>query len=104
MFSRLSYEFLVVYWGAAVVFGAFAFAASAVSLPLLLAYRVDAFIAIRVSLCACRRNPMAMALLAAMFTALLGAAMLPFYGGLVFVAPLASHALWHAYRDLVTSG
>ncbi|GIX27278.1 MAG: hypothetical protein KatS3mg123_1159 [Burkholderiales bacterium] len=104
MFSRLTYEFLVVYWGAAALFGGFAFAGSAVALPLLLARRVDAFTAIRASLCACRRNPRAMALLAAMLAALLGAGMLPFYVGLVFAAPLAGHALWHAYRDLVAPG
>jgi uncharacterized membrane protein len=104
MFSRLTYEFLVVYWGAAALFGGLAFAASAVALPLLLAHRVDAFTAIRTSLRACQRNSRAMALFAAMLAALLGAGMLPFYVGLVFAAPLAGHALWHAYRDLVVPG
>lgn len=73
---------MVVYWSPAALFGALVFAASAVALPLLLAWRVDPMTAIRVSLCACRRNPKAMVLLAAIIAALLGAGMLPFYVGL----------------------
>lgn len=82
---------------------ALVFAATAVSVPLLLDRETDLRSAILTSIRAVGDNPGPMALWAVLImlaTALsLATAML----GFVFVVPVIGHATWHAYRDLVDS-
>jgi uncharacterized membrane protein len=82
---------------------ALVFAATAVSVPLLLDRETDLRSAILTSVRAVGDNPGAMALWAILImlaTALsLATAML----GFIFAVPVIGHATWHAYRDLVDS-
>lgn len=80
---------------------AFVFAATAVSVPLMLDRDVDTLSAILTSVRAVGENPLAMALWAAIIMALTVAAMATLMVGLAFVIPVVGHATWHAYRDLV---
>lgn len=82
---------------------ALVFAATAVSVPLLLDRETDLRSAILTSIRAVGDNPGPMALWAVLImlaTALsLATAML----GFIFAVPVIGHATWHAYRDLVDS-
>jgi uncharacterized membrane protein len=82
--------------GAAVVF-----AATAVSVPLLLDRRIPLRRAILTSVRAVGENPAAMALWAALVMAAIALSMLTMMAGFVFAVPVIGHATWHAYRDLV---
>src|SRR5574337_538465 len=74
-------EFLLVYLGVGLLFAAIVFAASVVSIPLMLDRRQDAITAMLVSVI------------------LLG--FLTFHIGLVVFMPLIGHASWHAYREII---
>ena len=62
---------------------------------------VDGFTAMRTSLRAVTHNWLPMLLWAALLVTIVGAGLLTFYLGLFLAVPLAGHATWHAYRDLV---
>jgi uncharacterized membrane protein len=81
---------------------AFAFyAMTVISLPLLVDRRHDFLTAIIVSLKAVRRNPAVMLGWAAIIAALLFAAMLPAFLGLLVALPVLGHATWHLYARAV---
>jgi uncharacterized membrane protein len=80
---------------------AFVFAATAVSVPLMLDRDIDTLSAILTSVRAVGENPLAMALWAAIIMALTVAAMATLMLGFAFVIPVVGHATWHAYRELV---
>ena len=82
--------------GAAVVF-----AATAVSVPLLLDRRIPLRRAILTSVRAVGENPGAMALWAALIMAAIALSLLTMMAGFAFAVPVIGHATWHAYRDLV---
>jgi len=82
--------------GAAIIF-----AATAVSVPLLLDRRIDLKRAILTSVRAVGENPGAMALWAGLIMALIALSMLTLMVGFVFAVPAVGHATWHAYRELV---
>ena len=82
--------------GAAVVF-----AASVVSVPMLLDRDVDMATALATSVRAVGENPVAMAVWAALIMVLTLAAMATLMAGFALVVPLLGHATWHAYRDVV---
>lgn len=84
------------------VLAALAFSISVVAIPLLLDRpQANVVTAIATSLEAVRRNPLPMALWAALITLFVGAGIATFYVGLIVTLPLIAHASWHAYRDLV---
>ncbi len=77
---------------------AFAFyAMTVISLPLLVDRRHDFLTAIIASLAVVRRNPAVMIGWAAIIAALLFAAMLPGFLGLLIALPVLGHATWHLY-------
>jgi uncharacterized membrane protein len=80
---------------------AFVFAATAVSVPLMLDRDIDTLSAVLTSVRAVGENPLAMALWAAIIMALTVLAMATLMLGFAFVVPIVGHATWHAYRDLV---
>lgn len=80
---------------------ALVFAATVVSVPLLVDREVDTLSAMLVSIRAVAENPLAMAFWAALIMALTLLGMLPLLLGLVLVIPVLGHASWHAYTDLV---
>jgi uncharacterized membrane protein len=84
------------------VFALIAFAASAVSVPMLLDRKdVDVLSAMQVSVAACLYNWRPMLLWAALIGIFILAGFLTLYVGLAIGFPLIGHATWHAYRDTV---
>jgi uncharacterized membrane protein len=77
------------------------FASSVVTMPLLLDRRISLWQAVFISWSVVLKNPLPMAVWAAiiLFLVLVGLASLLL--GLVLIVPLLGHASWHAYRDLV---
>ncbi|MBC7953188.1 MAG: DUF2189 domain-containing protein [Rhodospirillaceae bacterium] len=93
--------FLITGTVAGGVLAAIAFALSVVSIPMLLERKVSALTAMRTSLKAVWLNRMNMIGWAATLATLgfLGVSFL--FIGLAVTLPIAAHASWHAYRDLV---
>jgi len=85
-------------------FAACAFCVSAVTIPMLIDRPIDGFTAMRTSVRAVAQNWAPMLLWAALLVLIVGAGLLTFYLGLFLAVPLAGHATWHAYRDLVPRG
>ena len=77
------------------------FAATAVSVPLMLDRDIDTLSAVLTSVRAVGGNPLAMALWGAIIMALTVLSMATFMLGFAFVVPVIGHATWHAYRELV---
>ncbi len=80
---------------------AIVFAATAVSVPLLLDRRIRFMPAILTSVRAVGENPWAMLLWAAIIMVFIALSMLTAMLGFVVTVPVVGHATWHAYRDLV---
>lgn len=99
--SLQNLEFLAVYFGVGLVFAAIVFAASVVSIPLMLDRNQDAVSAVIASFNALRSNPGPMLIWAFLIVSLTGIGFLSFHVGLVVTMPIIGHASWHAYRELV---
>jgi uncharacterized membrane protein len=82
--------------GAAVVF-----AATVVSVPLLLDREIGLGAALATSVRAVGENPVTMALWAAIIMLLTFLSMATFMLGFAITIPVIGHATWHAYRDVV---
>jgi uncharacterized membrane protein len=82
--------------GAAVVF-----AATVVSVPMLLDRDVDLPTALATSVRAVGENPVAMALWGALIMLLTLLSMATLMVGFAFTIPVLGHATWHVYRDVV---
>jgi uncharacterized membrane protein len=78
------------------------FALSVVTVPLIIDRRVPAGVAMRASLKAMVRNPLAMLVWAALIVGLTALGFATLLVGMIVVIPLLGHATWHAYRDLVS--
>jgi uncharacterized membrane protein len=94
-------SFIVAWLAVGAVFAGLIFAVSVISIPMLLDRPVDAITAGLSSLRLVLTQPGVMLLWGALITLLVTAAMLPWFAGLVVVAPLIGHASWHAYRAAV---
>ncbi len=94
---------LVVGTAVGAMFAAIVFATTAISLPLLMERRVDAFTAMAASVQAVGANPKAMALWAVLIAGIIALGIATLGAGLVIAFPLIGHATWHAYRDLAPS-
>ena len=84
-------------------FAWWAYAISAVTVPMLLDRKVDGFTAIRFSVKAVLQNMPAMMLWAFLIVLIVGLGIMAFYIGLLVALPLIGHGTWHAYRALVPS-
>ncbi|UPY37469.1 DUF2189 domain-containing protein [Sediminicoccus sp. KRV36] len=94
--------FLIIGTGFGFVLACVTFAASAVSVPMLVDRQELSFLeAVTVSIQAVMENWRAMALWAGLIVVFIGLALVPFFLGLVIALPLIGHATWHAYRDMV---
>lgn len=94
-------EFLLAYFGVGLLFASIVFAASVISVPLMLDRNQDAISSMLASIGALARNPVPLALWACLIVALTLLGFLSFHLGLVVLMPIIGHASWHAYRDLV---
>jgi uncharacterized membrane protein len=92
---------IIVGCGVGLLFAVVALCVSVVSFPLMLDRHATAIDAIRTSLQAVRKNPVAMAAWGLIVAALLVIGSLPFFVGLAVVLPLLGHATWHLYRKVV---
>lgn len=94
-------EFIVIYFGIGLVFAAFVFAISVVSVPLMYDRKTDAITAALTSLMVVAKNPGPMLVWAVLLVALITIGFLTGFLGLIYTAPIAGHATWHAYKSLV---
>ena len=94
--------FFFTYVAAGGVLAVLAFVISAVSSPMIFDRGGSTWHAIMTSIRAVARNPLAMAIWAALIASLTIAGFATFMVGLVITLPLIGHATWHAYRDLVS--
>lgn len=101
LLSLENIEFLGVYFGVGLIFAFVIFAASVVSIPLMLDRNQDAISAMLGSFSVLLRNPGPMLLWALLIVGFTVIGFLTFHVGLVLTMPLIGHATWHAYRDLV---
>lgn len=79
------------------VFAAFAFAISALSIPMLLSEKVDALTAMGLSAALVWHNLPTMLTWAAIVVVLVALSVLPAFLGLIVVFPVLGHGTWHAY-------
>ncbi len=77
------------------------FASSLVTMPLLLDRRISLLQAVLISWSVVLRNPVPMAVWAAILLVMSLLGLCSLLLGMVAVVPLLGHASWHAYRDLV---
>lgn len=94
-------EFLIAYFGVGSLFAIFVFAISVVAIPLMYDRKTDAVTAMLLSLAVVARNPGAMVVWALLLVALISLGFLTGFLGLIYTAPIAGHATWHAYRALI---
>jgi uncharacterized membrane protein len=97
-----SLPFLVLGTAVGAVFATFTFAATVVSIPMLLDRpRLDVLTAIVTSVRVVKDNPGVMLFWAALIAGFVAVGMATLYLGLIVTLPLVGHASWHAYKDLV---
>ena len=92
---------IIVGVGVGFLFAVFAMAVSVVSFPLLLDQDVGLDTAVKTSVRAVIRNPIAMAIWGVVVAAGLVLGSIPALIGLVLVVPILGHATWHLYRRIV---
>ncbi len=93
--------FVAVWAALGAVFATLIYAVGVVSMPMMLHRQTDAISAGLTSLRLVLTQTGPMLLWAALIAALVFAAMLPGFAGLLVVAPVLGHASWHAYRAAV---
>jgi uncharacterized membrane protein len=99
--SPEGWSLIIVGCGIGFLFAIVALCVSVVSFPLMLDRHATAIDAIRTSLRAVMKNPLAMAAWGLIVALLLVAGSLPFFVGLAVVLPVLGHATWHVYRKVV---
>jgi uncharacterized membrane protein len=92
---------IIVGCGVGFLFALVALCVSVVSFPLMLDRHASAIDAIRTSLRAVMKNPVAMAAWGLIVAALRVIGSLPFFVGLAVVLPVLGHATWYLYRKVV---
>lgn len=101
LFSPEHLGFVIPYMIAAGIYAAVIFAASVVTLPLLIDRQVDVVTALMTSLLVVRENPLPMLAWALIIGVSTLIGQLLWFVPLAVIFPLLGHATWHAYRDLV---
>jgi uncharacterized membrane protein len=93
--------FIVAWAGVGAVFASLIFAVSVISIPMILHRQTDAVSAGLTSLRLVLSQPAVMAWWALLIALVVGAALLPWFAGLLIAGPVVGHASWHAYRAAV---
>lgn len=101
LFNPENLTFIIAYVAVGGVFAGLIFCISVVSIPMILDRQTDAITAGITSIRLCVEQPAVMLLWGTLLSLLVAAAMLPWFAGLVVVAPVLGHASWHAYRASV---
>lgn len=101
LFTPNGLGLLVVGTTVGAVFAALVYAATAVSLPMLMERRVDAFTAMAASVATVLDSPKAMVLWAVLIAGFIALGIATLGVALIVAFPLIGHATWHAYRDIV---
>ena len=94
-------DLLLTFFMVGAIFAGLVFSITVVSIPMILDRQSGAVSAAITSFRACLNNPGVMLIWGALITALVVLAMLPWFLGLLVVAPVLGHATWHAYRTAV---
>ena len=94
-------EFFAMYLVVGGFFALLVFAASVVSVPLMLDRDQDAITAVIASVLALARNAPALLVWGALIALLIGFGIATAFVGLVVTGPLVGHATWHAFRALI---
>ncbi len=95
------WSLIIVGCGVGFLFAVVSLCVSVVSFPLMLDRHATAIDAIRTSMWAVMKNPVAMAGWGLIVAALLVIGSLPLFVGLAVVLPVLGHATWHLYRKVV---
>ncbi|MBI5936625.1 MAG: DUF2189 domain-containing protein [Betaproteobacteria bacterium] len=95
------WQFVAAYVGFGALLAGLVFAASVVSLPMMMDRKADVVTAVVTSLVVVRQNLPLMALWAAIIVVLSAIGIATQFIGMILIFPLLGHASWHAYRDLV---
>jgi uncharacterized membrane protein len=95
------WSLILIGCGVGFLFALVALGVSVVSFPLMLDRHASAIDAIRTSLRAVMKNPIAMAAWGLIVAVLLVIGSLPLFVGLAVVLPVLGHATWHIYRKVV---
>lgn len=93
--------FFALYTVVGAVAAAVVFAASVVTIPLMLDRPIDPVTALITSLRSVGANTFSLLLWALIIAALFVLGIVTWFAGLVIIMPILGHASWHAYRDLV---
>jgi len=93
--------FIVAWLGVGAIFAGLIYSVSVVSIPMILHRQTDAITAGLTSLRLVLTQTPVMLFWAALITALVVLALLPWFAGLLVVGPVLGHASWHAYRAAV---
>jgi uncharacterized membrane protein len=93
--------FIVIWALLGLIFATLIFAVSVVSIPMILHRQTDAITAGLTSMRLVLTQTPVMLWWAFLISLTVGLAMLPWFGGLLFVGPVIGHASWHAYRAAV---
>lgn len=99
--SRDGILFLLVLFGSGGVFALLVFAASAVSLPMLLDGKADLITAVTTSIRTVLEQPLPMLVWAFLIAVLTVLGMATLFLGFVVVFPILGYATWHSYRELI---
>ncbi len=94
-------DLLLTFFMVGAIFAGLIFSITVVSIPMILDRQSGAVRAAITSFRACLNNPGVMLIWGALITVLVVLAMLPWFLGLLVVAPVLGHATWHAYRHIV---
>lgn len=100
-FSGDYLHFVVAYLFIGGILATAVYCLSAISVPMLMDRDADVVTAMMTSARAVGHNLSAMLLWAALLVALMAVGFATMMIGMIFLLPLAGHATWHAYKDLV---
>ncbi len=93
--------FTLIYFSAGGFFAVLIFAISVIAMPLMLDTNASAGTAAMTSLRACIRHPVIMLLWGFCLVVLVGVGFATSFLGLIVTMPVAGHASWHVYRNLI---
>ncbi|MBL8342042.1 MAG: DUF2189 domain-containing protein [Rubrivivax sp.] len=103
LFNPENMTFIVAWAVVGAIFATLIFSVSVVSMPMLLDRPTDAITAALTSLRLVLTRTPVMFFWGALIAAITFTAMVPWFTGLVVVAPVIGHASWHAYRAAVAA-